>query len=786
MIGASPPRREDARFLTGRARYVADLSLPGALVLVFVRSPVAHARIRAVDLAAVRRAPGVVAAFGGAELAAVSEPFDHRLAVPGVRPLRWPVLAVDRVRYVGDPVGVIVAASEAAAEDALALVELDLTPLPAMVEADDALRPGAPALFDDWDDNVFARVETSFGRPDQVLAAAPHTATVTLRHHRVCGAPMEGHAVAAELDAASGRLTVWASNQQPHQLRTVLAEVCRLPETAVRVVAPDMGGGFGNKQHFTREECAVGLVALRLGRPVRWVAGKAEQLTASVHSRQQDHRVTVGFADDGRVLALKAHVVANLGAPLLYFSGLGPALVTAGSLPVAYAIEHYACELVGVATTTCPVGAYRGFGQPQAHATMELVIDTVAARLGLDPVDVRRRNLWPDDAPRPLVAAPGARLDIGPQRAQLDALVTALDLPAWRARQRDARAEGRLVGIGWSTLVEASAPTQHGVAGRFGAFESAMVQLAPDGRVRVQVGTKSSGQGHETVFAQVAAAVLGAAVADVDVADGDTDALPYGMGTWGSRSAVMGGGAVLRAAGLVAEQAAVVARHLVGAQAGAPVRFAAGACHVGEAHVALAELGRVAWHEPHRLPPGTAPGLAAHVVYDPGRTSAVPDADGRMNFNQTYATCATAVVVEIDGETAAVRVLDAVMVHDCGTVINPAVLDGQLQGGFAQGVAAVLHERVVYDEHGQPRTAGLHDYLVPTAVETVPLRVVHQCTPSDLAGGFRGAAEGPIIAAPAALVSAVNDALAPLGVAVAGTDLSPLTLFGLIDRAKTA
>ncbi len=777
MIGASPPRREDERFLTGRARYVADLPIPGASTLVFVRSPVAHARIVAVDLGAALAVPGVVAGFTGAELAAVSEPFDHRLTIPGVRPLRWPVLAVDRVRYVGDPVAVLVAETGSAALDALDLVRLDLDELPALVGVGAALTPGAPTLFDGWDDNVFARVGASFGRPDEELAAARHTRRVTFEHHRVCGAPMEGHATAAALDPATGRLTVWSSQQQPHQLRTVLAEVCGLPESTVRVVAPDIGGGFGNKQHFTREECAVGLVALRLGRPVRWVAGKAEQLTASVHSRQQHHDVTVGFDDTGRVTALRARITADLGAPLLYFSGLGPPLVTAGSMPLAYGIEHYAYELIGVATTTCPVGAYRGFGQPEAHVTIERVMDAVATHLGLDPVEVRRRNLRPDDAPRPMIAAPGARLDIGPQRAQLDQLVDALGLDAWRARQRAARAEGRLVGIGFSCLVEASAPTQLGVAGRFGAFESAQVHLAPDGRVLVRVGTKSTGQAHETVFAQVAAAELGLTEVDVDVADGDTDALPYGMGSWGSRSAVMGGGAVLLATRQVAQAAAAIARHLVGARPDAPARFVDGACVVGEARVTLAELGRVAWHEPHRLPEGTAPGLAAHVVFDPGRTSAVPDADGRMNFNQTYSTCATALVVEIDRETGALVILDAVMAHDCGTVINPTVLDGQLQGGFTQGVAAALLERIAYDEHGQPRTAGLQDYLVPTAVESPALRVVHACTPSDLPGGFRGAAEGPIIAAPAALVSAVNDALAPLGVTVSTTDLSPLSLF---------
>lgn len=783
MIGASPPRREDARFLTGRARYVADLPLPGALTLVFVRSPVAHARIVAVDLADALAVPGVVAGFTGAELAAVSDPFDHRLTIPGVRPLRWPVLAVDRVRYVGDPLAVLVATHAAAAEDALERVRLDLDELAPLVGVDAALAPGAPALFDGWDDNAFARVAASFGRPDEALAAAAHTLRFTFEHHRICGAPMEGHATAAAPDPATGRLTVWSSQQQPHQLRTVLAEICRLPETMVRVVAPDIGGGFGNKQHFTREECAVGLVARRLGRAVRWVAGKGEQLTASVHSRQQRHEVAVGCDGDGRITALRARITADLGAPLLYFSGLGPPLVTAGSMPLAYGIDHYAYELVGVATTTCPIGAYRGFGQPQGHATMERAVDAVAVHLGLDSVEVRRRNLRPDDAPRPLIAAPGARLDIGPQRAQLDQLVDALDLDAWRARQRAARAEGRLVGLGFSCLVEASAPTQLGVAGRFGAYESAQAHLAPDGRLIVRVGTKSTGQAHETVFAQVAGSVLGLDVADVDVADGDTDALPYGMGTWGSRSAVMGGGAVLLAARRVADDAAVLARHLVGARPDAPAEFAGGACVIGESRVTLAELGRVAWHEPHRLPPGTPPGLAAHVVYDPGRTSAVPDAEGRMNFNQTYTTCATAVVVEVDRDTGALTVLDAVMAHDCGTVINPTVLDGQLQGGFAQGVAAALLERVVYDEHGQPRTAGLLDYLVPGPGEVPTLRVVHGCTPSDLPGGFRGAAEGPIIAAPAALVGAVTDALAPVGASIGSTDLSPLALFKALRAA---
>ena len=786
MIGASPPRREDARLLTGRARFVADVVVPGAAALVFVRSAVAHGHLRVVHVDAASGAPGVIAVLTGADLAARSEPFDHRLAIPGVRPLRWPVLAVDRVRYVGDPVAVVVARDEARAIDAAALVELDIDELPAVVGVHRALDPDAPVLFDGWDDNAFARVSASFGRPDEELAWAPHRATVCFEHHRICGAPMEGHAVAATIDPATDRLTVWASNQQPHQLRTVIAEVCRRPESTVRVIAPDMGGGFGNKQHFTREEAAVALTACLLRRPVRWAATKGEQLTASIHSRPQHHEIEVGFADDGRLLALKARITADLGAPLLYFSGLGPSLVTAGSMPLAYALPHYAYELVGVATTTCPVGAYRGFGQPQAHATMERVMDTIAATLGLDRVAVRRRNLWPDGAPRPIIAAPGARLDIGPQQAQLDQLLDAFGLDHWRRVQADARAEGRLVGIGLSCVVEAAAPTQLGVAGRFGSFESAMVQMAPDGRVRVQVGTKCNGQGHETVFAQVAASVLGVAVTDVDVSDGDTDALPYGMGTWGSRSAVMGGGAVLRAAEGVAARLATIARHLVGAVADAPVVIADGWCAVGEAGVSVAEVARVAWHEPHRLPPGTAPGLAAHEVYAPGNSSAVPDADGRMNFNETYSTCATAVVVEIDRETAVVRLLDAVMAHDCGTVINPTVLDGQLQGGFTQGVAAVLHERIVYDEHGQPRTAGLQDYLVPTAVEAPTLRVVHGCTPSGLAGGFRGAAEGPIIAAPAVLVSAVNDALAPLGRAVGSTDCSPLALFELLTAAKGA
>src|SRR6478735_4461138 len=511
-IGARRLRKEDARFLTGRGRYLTDHHVDGLHHIAFLRSPEAHAVIRGIDTAEASALPGVLGVFTQSDLdAAGCQRMGHLLQMPGMQPLEWTVLASDRVRFAGEPVVAVVAVSRAVAEDALELVELDLEPLPAVV--------------------------------DPVRA-------------------MEPHAAQAEYDAADDLLEMIVSTQQPHQLRTVVAEVCGMTEASVRVVAPDMGGGFGNKQHFLREECLVAMLARVTGVAVQWCEDRVEAMTASVHSRPQVHDVTAAYDDDGRLLALSVDVTSDVGNPVLYFSGIGPSLVTVGALCGAYAVPEHGFRLSCVATTTCPVGAYRGFGQPQAHLTIERVMDRIAQDLVLDPVEVRRRNLLPDDAPRPITAHGGARVDVGLLGPQFEQLLDEFGYDAWRVRQQEARADGRYVGIGVSMLVQGGAPTQYGVAGRFGSWEVAAVSVLPDGSVTVAVGTKSQGQGHETTLAQVAADVFGIDDALVTVNEGDTAALPYGMGSWGSRTAVMAGGAVTRAATELRSKMDAIAAHM--------------------------------------------------------------------------------------------------------------------------------------------------------------------------------------------------------------------------------
>ncbi|MCU1427392.1 MAG: hypothetical protein JWL83_1392 [Actinomycetia bacterium] len=764
MIGARTLRREDPRLLTGRGSYLADHDVPGLCHIALWRSPVAHARIRSIDTAAAAALPGVVAVLTQADLdAAGARPMTHLLPIPGVQPLAWGVLAQEVVRFVGEPLVAVVAASRAIAEDAVDVLVVDYDELPPVVDVHAALEFGAPLLYPEWGTNEFLHLDYATDGLDDALARAPHVRTERFESHRIAALPLEGHGAQASFDPATGTLTVLASQQQPHQLRTVIAEVCSLSEGEVRVIAPDMGGGFGNKQHFTREECLVALLARITGRPVRWSQDRGEGLTASIHSRPQVHDATFGYDDDGRVLALSVRVVSDLGNPVLYFSGVGPSLVTVGALCGGYAIEHHGWSLSCVATTTCPVGGYRGFGQPQSHLTTERVMDLVAADLGIDPAEVRRRNLLPD-APRPFIAHGGARIDVGPLGPQLDQLLDSFQYDAWRERQRAMRDAGRYVGIGLSTLVQGTAPTQYGVAGRGGSYETAIVSVLPDGNVTVAVGSKSQGQSHETVLAQIAAEMLGTTVDRVVVRDGDTALLPNGMGTWGSRTAVMAGGAVRVAAGRVRDKMTAIAAHM----GGAPT---------------LEAVAAEAWWHAHRLPAGIEPGLSATVCYTPGRTIPIPDAAGHTSFDETFGSHMTAVAVEVCPATGDVSVLDALLVSDCGVVINPMVVEGQHQGGFAQGLGAVLYEEVRYSDDGQPQCTTLADYTIPTAIEVPRLRVVHRETHSGTEGGFRGVGEAAITAAPAALAGAVADALAPLGVTITSTRLHAHHLRALLRAA---
>lgn len=769
-VGARVERTEDSRLLTGTGRYLADHGVDGLLHVALVRSTLAHAEIAGIDATAAAALEGVVAVITAEDLrAAGARPLSHRLAPP-YQPLEWELLAGDRVRHVGEPVVAVVASSRAIAEDAAELVDVEYRELPPVVDPAAALAAGAPLLYPHWGTNEFVHLEGGDADIDEALAGAPHRMRAAFDSHRIIGLPLEGMGAQASWDPGRHRLTLLASSQQPHQLRSVVAETCGLDERSVHVVSPDMGGGFGNKQHFGREECLVGMVAVITGRPVRWSADRTEGLVASVHSRPQHHDAEVGYDDDGRVVALRVAVRSDLGHPVLYFSGVGPSLVTIGALSGGYAFPSVAFSLSAVATTTCPVGAYRGFGQPQAHLTTERLLDRIAAHLGLDPLEVRRKNLLPA-GPRPWRTYSGGMIDVGDLHEQLDLLVEHFGYHRWRARQVEARATGSFVGVGLSTLVQGTTPNQHDTAGRFGSIETACVTVLPDATVEVVVGTKSQGQGHETVFAQIAAAALGTELAAVTVTDGDTGRLPYGQGTWGSRSTVMGGGAVVTACGRLRAKMSAIAAHL--------------GLRLPEAGpidpLVMAEVAATAWWAQHRLPTGSEPGLTATVTYTPGRTDPAPD--GSVNHDETYSSHMTAVAVEVDPATGSVAILDALVVSDCGVVVNPMLVEGQHQGAFAQGIGNVLWEEVRYSDDGQPLCATLLDYTIPGALDVPVLKVIHRPTPSGTAGGFRGVGEAGLIAMPAAMVGAVEDALSPLGVRLDSTRLRPPALREAIRAA---
>ena len=778
-------RREDTRLLCGQGEYLGDVQRPDLKHVAILRSPLAHARIRDIDVSGALTLPGVIGAFTGAELAADTGTFNHHLeAIPTLRQLNWSVLATDKVRFVGEAVAAVVADSRYIAEDALELIEVDYEELPAVSDVEAGLEADAPQLYEDWGDNVFLYIPGPHGDTETAFANADGVLRERFTHHRIIGLPLDGHGALGEFDPATGRLVLHASTQIPHFLRTVLSEITGLSEARIRVVAPDMGGGFGNKVHMVREEALVAVLAMRVRHPVVWKQDRTESLTASVHSRQQVHNVEAAYRNDGRILGLRAEIIADVGSPELYILGAGPAIVTTAIVPNCYDLQDYAFELRCVVTNKAPMGAYRGYGQGQAVFLIERVLDLVGEKLGIDPVTMRRINMIPDEQ-RPYVTATGAVLDCGSFHDQLSDLLEAADYDGACRRRAEARAEDRLVGVGIGQMVEATAPNIHGLAGQFGVYEMAMLAVQPDGKVNVVVGTKSQGQGHETIFAKAAADELGISPEDVTVSDGDTGVLPYGSGTWGSRSVVMGGGAVIKAARRVRDKMVAIAAGLLDAPADR-IEVSGGFFRLGEAAIPFAQIASAAYLHTFLLPPGMDPGLSVIVGYDSFNTSPFPDERGKMNVAATYATAAAAAVVEVDPATGVVSVQDLTIVHDCGTVMNQVILDGQIHGAVMQAVGQTFFEELHYDENGQPLTTTLLDYAIPTFGDIVEPKIVHRETPSDLLGGYRGAGEGALIVTPVALAAAVHDALAPLGVPITQANLSPPRLRDLLRGHSAA
>ena len=808
-VGQRVKRTEDPRLIKGLAHYVDDIRLPDTLHVAFVRSIYAHARINGVDASEALKAPGVVAVFTGKDVSEKIGPVPCAGNLPELKVPDHRVLATDKVYFVGHPIAAVVAADAYAARDAAELVVVDYEELPAVVDAEAAAKGGA-VIHEKFGDNIAYKLTAGEGDIEAALASADKVIRQRVTNQRLAPVAMEPRGVLARYLPGEQELTVWSSTQIPHLMRTQVALMIGIPENRLRVITPEVGGGFGSKLNVYAEEALVGWIAMQLGRPVKWIETRRENMQATIHGRGQVGEIEIGCKADGTVTGLRYNVVADLGA---YHQLLTPAIPTLTGLMLsgAYKIPAIQINVTGVFTNKMATDAYRGAGRPEATYVVERAIDLVAREFGLDPVEVRRRN-FPAPEEFPFQTATGLFYDSGNYEAALSKALENAGYERLREEQQRAREEGRLVGIGVSTYVEICAlgPSQAMPAG---GWESATVRVEPTGKVTVLTGASPHGQGQETSFAQLAADQLGVGIEDVTVVHGDTSIVQYGIGTFGSRATAVGGTAVYVAIERLKEKASKIAAHMLGTDA-ANVAFAEGvfslkearkaaAAAAGDGKAAAADADEVpepvlpagqdpagalpepetegrkkvtiqdvalAAHLAKELPPDTEPGLSATYFFEP------------KNF--TFPFGAHICVVEVDRETGEVKFLRYVAVDDCGKVINPMLVDGQVQGGIVQSIGQALYEEVVYDEQGQLVTGTLMDYAVPRAKMIPWFELDRTETPTDVNPmGVKGVGEAGTIGATPAIVNAVVDALSPFGVRHIDMPIRPEAVWRIINTS---
>ena len=774
-VGARLPRVEDARYLRGVGRFVDDLQLPGMLQAAFFRSPYAHARIVSIDVAKARGLPGVVDVITGADVTDIT-PLTAGLPRPEVKANSRHALPTDRVRFVGEAVAAVVATSRYVAEDACALIEVEWEPLQVITDAEASLAPGAPLLHDGTESNSFAHIEYEQGDVAKAFAEADRVFSKRFHQGRFHAAPLETRGIVAEYDSGTGSFTMWTSSQVPHLTRSLLAHALGLTfENGLRVIAPDVGGGFGLKIHLFPEDLLVPYLARRIGRPVKWIEDRYENLAASVHAKEIIMELELATTSDGKFLAFRGRYVGDAGAYAAYpWTPLVDPLCAAVMLPSLYDVPAARYEVDAAYTNKCPAGAYRGVGWTSGQAARELLIDEAARGLGIDPLELRLRNTIGND---PYVSATGCRYDGGSYAEAQRRAMDALDYPGFRERQSRLREEGRYLGIGFSPFLEPggwSGDLAKRMGFPFDYMDAANVTVAPDGSVTVTLGLHSHGQAHETTLAQVVADRLGVKVESVRIVEGDTAATAYGTGTWGSRSAVVGSGSITRAAAEVREKMVAIAAHALEASPEDIEIYDGNATVKGspDKSISVTMIAYTAYFGAFvggSRPPGLDPALTATRSYEPP---------------ESYANGCVAAIVEVDVETGAVTLERVVAVEDCGTMLNPMVVEGQIAGAVAQGIGGALYEDLPYDENGQFLAASLLDYLYPSTMEIPAIEIHHIETPSTVTeGGIKGVGEGGTIAAPAAVVNAVADALSPLGVTMDRTPLSPDRVLSLIRAA---
>jgi carbon-monoxide dehydrogenase large subunit len=782
-IGASVKRKEDRRFLLGKGNYTDDITLPNQAYAVFVRSMYAHAKITKIDSAAAKAAPGVIGVLTGDDVAADGL---------GGLPCGWLIknkdgsnmvepphaaLAQGKVRHVGDPVVMVIATSKAAARAAAGLVNISYDVLPAVGQLADALKPGAPAVWDEAPGNLC--YDWHIGDPaatDAAFKKAAHIVELDLVNNRLAPNAIEPRAANGYYDAANDHYTLYTTSQNPHVIRMLMsAFTLHVPEHKLRIVAPDVGGGFGSKIFHYAEELMVTWGSKKVGRPVKWTAERSEAFLSDAHGRDHISHARLALDASGKFLGLQVSTMANLGAYLSTFGSSVPTYLYATLLSGPYDFPAIYAEVKGTFTNTVPVDAYRGAGRPEAAYLLERIVDKAARQLGMDRIELRRKNLIRADQ-FPYQTQVALQYDIGDYQATLDLALKANDYANYEKRKAASAAKGKLRGFGISTYIEACGIAPSAVAGALGAraglYEAATVRVNPTGSVTVFTGTHSHGQGHETTFAQLVAEKLGVSIDNVDVVHGDTDRILFGMGTYGSRSAAVGGSALVKALDKVIDKGKKIAAHLLEASAG-DLEFKDGTYRVigTDRTKAFGEIAFTAY-VPHNYPIDTVePGLEESAYYDP------------KNF--TYPGGTHLVEVEIDPETGVAEVVDVAISDDVGVIINPMIVDGQAHGGLAQGIGQALYEEVRYDAEGQLTNGSYMDYCMPRAADLPSFKVgnhVTACTHNPI--GVKGVGECGAIGVPPAVINAVIDALTPLGVTNISMPATPEKIWRAIQAAK--
>ena len=786
VLGQSVKRVEDQRFITGKGRYTDDITLPNMTFAAIVRSPHAHANIKGFDTAAAAAADGVVAVFTGADIAEsdigglpCGWQVDFKSGETMIEPAH-PVLASEKVRHVGDPVAIVIAETREAAADAAERVAVDYEVLDAAVNAVDAIKDGAPQVHAEAPNNI--PFDWGLGDADAAAAAldgAAHVTTLEFDNQRIIPNAIEPRCAIGDYDDARDHYTLYTSSQNPHVIRLLMtAFVMGLPEHKVRVVSPDVGGGFGSKIFHYAEEVLVTWCSNKLGRPVKWTASRSEAFLTDAHGRDHHTKVELGLDADGNFVGLRVHTVANLGAYLSTFAPCVPTYLYGTLMQGLYTTPAIYVDVTGVFTNTTPVDALRGAGRPEATYLLERVVEQAALETGRDPAELRMQNFIPafdgitQEGYQTQVAL---QYDSGNYLGTLQKALANIGYEDLRKQQQAARANGKLMGIGFSTYIEACGIAPSAVVGSLGAraglFESAGVRVQPTGKVTVFTGSHSHGQGHETTFAQVVSDGLGVALEDVDIIHGDTESVPFGMGTYGSRSLAVGGTAIVKSMDKIKEKGAKIAAHLLEASE-EDLEFAAGNWTVKgtDKSISFGEVALAAY-VPHNFPEDLEPGLDFTSFYDPA--------------NFTFPFGAHIAVVEVDAETGAVEIVRYLAVDDVGNIVNPMIVEGQLHGGVTHGIGQAMLEAAVYDENGQLASGSYMDYAMPRADDLPRFETDHQVTPCPHNPlGVKGAGEAGTIASPPAIVNATLDALWHLGVRDLDMPLTPQKVWQAIQQAS--